>query len=374
MSEKLTDFAWDDSQTLSFFGQEVEPQIDEVLPTEEVAEEEDKTEPKPKPKPEVEEEEEDMTFFENEIDLSENSEDVEEEIVTPAGEDTYYKDLYLDLKEKGLIRNVELEEDEVVDADKLLEIQEQEIEIEVANRVETWAKENINDEAASLLKFLKEGGTVKDFISVKQEVHSVPVGNIEDPAYQEKVVRYQLTKEGWDSEEVEDRIDFLSQTGKLASKASAYEAKLKKEAGELESRRVADLQRQRKEAEERAQAYRTSLHEIAQANPEISGFKITPSKANKLIDNITRPTVELPDGRKVTKIQSQMMEVYQDPEKLLLLSNLLDNDFDFTPLAKKAVDKNTKNIKKHIENRKAGAPRVPGSSTGGIQTLADLLG
>ena len=69
-----------------------------------------------------------------------------------------------------------------------------------------------------------------------------------------------------------------------------------------------------------------------------------------------------------------MLEVYKDPEKLLLLSNLLDSDFDFTPLAKKAVDKNTKNIKKHIENRKAGAPRVPGSSTGGIQTLADLLG
>jgi len=368
---ELDDFSWGGTQeSVEFFGERVEPQIDEALtpPVKETEEEQ----PQGANAPEQEEEEV-ITFFGEEpetLDLEDDEEEKPRETKPKKQKvDNYYNSLFLDLKDKGFYENVELEEGQELTAEDLLDLQEQEIE----NRLNRWGEENLGQIGVDFIKYLRHGGDPSQFLQMQQQNGQYPQGDINDPNFQEHVVRFTLANEGWDSEEIEERIAVLENTGKLSTVAGKYNAKLeakRKEANEaLIAKQKEKAERQKQEFKE----YTNSLAQVAKSKNEIGGFRITPSRANKLIADITKPTVELEDGRVVSKFQNDINQILKDPEKTLLLAHLADNNFDFSQLQRQANNKAAKEIKRNIQNHGVSTSSGPGSSLGGLQTLADLL-
>ena len=102
------------------------------------------------------------------------------------------------------------------------------------------------------------------------------------------------------------------------------------------------------------------------------GFRVTPAKQSTILKNITTPTITLEDGNQITKLQDDLAKAFNDPEKLVALSMVLDNNFDFSSLERKIASQKAKDVKKNIENRRPNPRSVTGSSNIG-GSLADMF-
>lgn len=378
----LDNFNWDGTQPVEFFGEYVEPQIDEAFaaPTQATPTETEEGKPSEKKTETIveEEEEEEMTFFGE----SPETLDLGGEEETPATEETttktkkkatnvdnYYTGLFKDLQDKGIFQNVELEEGQELTAEDLLDLQEKEI----SERIAAWGKETLGETGAQFLKFLRDGGNPSQFLAMQQQAGQIPQGDIADENYQAYVVRYTLANDGWDAEEIEERVQMLQESGKLEKIAVKYNARLEDERKTLQEETLAKQKEAQEKAKQQYEEYRNSLADFAKQNNNVRGFKLTPSKAAKLVDRATKPVVKTEDGRVLTQFQDEMSKAIKDPEKMLLLNILLENDFDFSQIQKVAATQVTKQIKRNIENHATTSSRNPGSSYGAGESLAFLL-
>ena len=377
----LDNFNWGGSQQpVEFFGEKVEPQIDGALQS--PIEEPQPTEPVKAEEPIVEEEEV-VTFFGEDpetLDLGGSQEPGEsKEVVTDNPEpvqkkkatkvDNYYNNLYLDLKDKGFYQNVELEEGQELTAEDLLDLQEQEI----TERISEWGKSNIGETGAEFLKYLRSGGDPSNFLKMQASLGGLPEGDISDERYQENVIRYTLAGEDWDAEEIEDRVAMLKENGKLEKVALKYDTKVREERARAQEELVNEQKEQEKVRKENFRQYKNSLLEVAKTKSEINGFRITPAKANKLVENITKASVTTETGQTLSKFQNDLNQSLKDPEKVLLLAMLVDNNFDFSQIQKQAENKTAKEVKRNIQNHGVSSSG-PGSSLDGLVSLADILG
>ena len=373
----LDNFNWGGSQQpVEFFGEKVEPQIDEALqsPVEE------QTQPETPPVTEVTtEEEEQVTFFGEDpetLDLGdeptepgESTDKVKPEKKKTTKVDNYYNSLYLDLKDKGFYQNVELEDGQELTAEDLLDLQEQEI----TERIAEWGKSNIGDTGAEFLKYLRSGGDPANFLKLQASIGGLPEGDISEETYQENVIRYTLANEDWDAEEIEERVAVLKESGRLEKVAIKYDTKVREERKAAQEELIAEQKEAEKARKEKYKQYKDSLLEVAKTKSEIKGFKLTPAKATKIVENITKPSVTLESGQVLSKFQSDLNESLKDPEKVMLLAMLVDNGFDFSQIQKQADNKSTQQLKRNIQNHGVTSAPEPGSSLGAYASLADLL-
>lgn len=377
----LDNFNWGGSQQpVEFFGEKVEPQIDEALQS--PVEEPQPTEPTKAEEPVVEEEEV-VTFFGEDpetLDLGGSQEPGEsKEVVTdnptPTQKkkatkvDNYYNNLYLDLKDKGFYQNVELEEGQELTAEDLLDLQEQEI----TERISEWGKSNIGETGAEFLKYLRSGGDPSNFLKMQASLGGLPEGDISDERYQENVIRYTLAGEDWDAEEIEDRVAMLKENGKLEKVALKYDTRVREERARAQEELINEQKEQERVRKENFKQYKNSLLEVAKTKSEINGFRLTPAKATKLVENITKASVTTETGQTLSKFQNDLNQSLKDPEKVLLLAMLVDNNFDFSQIQKQAENKTAKEVKRNIQNHGVSSSG-PGSSLDSLVTLADILG
>lgn len=366
----LDNFNWGGTQPVEFFGEMVEPQQSEV-PSSPTQEEPKVEEPKEETTKEPEEE---ISFFGDTPDTLDLGEEVAtDKIVEKKPKTTkvgnYYQDIFQDLKDKGFYQNVELEEGQELTAETLLDLQEKEI----TERIAAWGQDKLGAVGAEFLTFLRDGGDPAQFISMQKQLGEIPVGDLSDESYQEQVVRYTLATDGWDAEEIEDRLDMLKSTGKLGKIASKYDLRVSEERESIKEQTLQQEKQSRLKAQKEFEEYKQSLAETAKATAEIKGYKITPAKANKVIENLTRPSVRTEDGRMVTRFQEQMSNIMKDPSKALLIAALAESDFDFSQIQKSAESKATKQIKRNIENHAVSSSSNPGGSYGDIVSLADIF-
>ena len=356
----LTNFNWDDSSenffNISDSGEEI---VEETKPTEVITPKKVKDEPT-----EVEntteevESTEDTSFF--------DAEDADEEKETETTENpSFYEDVYKDLKEAGIFKHVELEEGEELDADRLYELQQEEIEAEVATRLETWATEDLDEDAKAFIKFKIQGGDTSEFFKTYSANSELGLGDISDENYQDKVIRTQLQKDGWDAEEIEDRLEYLTESGKKEKTAQKYFSKLEKEVElqkqSLETRIQEDKQRVKQQEEQ----FKTSIKDILDTNTDIKGIKISDKDKGIILNLLTKKDQKVDDKRSVTGFQKKLSEVFNDPSKIVLLAKLVNDDFDFSAFEKSVVTKKTREVKKNIEQRQSIRPTGSGSSSGG---------
>lgn len=370
----LMDFNWDEGGADSFFGlnefgaenktpaQQATPaQADELEETEDT----DKPESEDKTKSKKKDEEEKVSFFEEEADEDKSKEK------TSTADGSIYEDVYKDLKEAGIFKHVELEDGEELDADKLYELQQEEIEAEVTSRLDAWASQELDEDAKAFIKFKIQGGDTSEFFKTYQSTSEITLGDIEDEDYQDNLIRYQLQKEGWDKDEIEDRLEFLTESNKKSKFAERYHDRLIKEQEKEKQALVKQAEEQKIRAKQQEEQFRVSIKDTLDTNKEINGIKFTDKDKNNLINFLTKKE-KLEDGRVITGFQKKLSESFNDPKKIALLAKILNDDFDFSSFEKSAITKKTKEIKRNIEQRQSMRPTGSGSSSG-ANSLASLF-
>lgn len=359
-SNDLLDFKWDDSNEDFFETQEekLEDKPEDGLKDDLKDDLEDTPPTKEASKKDAEEEEEnDFEEFEK-----------KEEVVEP--EHSIYVDLYKDLKENGLFNHVEIEEGEDLDAEKFFELQQKEIETQISEKIKAWATEELDDDAQAFIKFKREGGATKDFFKTLEKISEIPVGSIDEEEYQDDVIRYQLSKEGWDRDEIEDRLEFLTKNGTKEKRASKYEEKMKQDVEREKQQTLSELEEEKKLNKKNEEDFKNSLKDTLDKSENIKGFKINTQDKSKLLNLLTKREHKV-GNTTVTGFQKSLSEVFQQPDKLLLLAKLLDNDFDMSGFEKQVKTKHAREIKKgYIEQRKT-YKNNPGSSL--LDSLADFI-
>lgn len=316
------------------------------------------------------EEEEEVDFFDG-TDGDDAPPTTDEELV--GTEDSkYWSEVYNDYKETGLFKHVQIEEGEELSNERMLELQEEEYELEVGARLKTWATQDLDADAQAFIKFKTEGGSTADFFKTYSSNTGLPVGEITDGAYQDKVIRYQLEKEGWDRDEIEDRLEYLTESNRKEKVAKRYDEKIKAE--DLKEKEALTIQagidkkaRMKNEAE-----YTENIKEALNTAKEINGFKITSKDKTDLFNFITKKEFKTESNKTLTGFQKGLAEVFQDTEKMLLLAKLVNNGFDMSEIAKSTKTKQTREVKRNIEQRRTLRPSKTGSNNGS-SPLAELF-
>ena len=365
----LLDFNWDDSSE-SFFGldeQGQEPQPIEKPKTSETTKVDDtSTEDKlEEGKDKNKTKEEKIIFFE----------EGEEDEKSKGGESensNFYADVYKDLKETGIFKHVEIEEDEEIDADRLYELQQEEIEAEVGARLQSWATDDLDEDAQAFIKFKIQGGNTADFFKVYRESTQITLGDIESEDYQDELIRYQLQKEGWDKDEIEDRLEYLTESNKKSKFAEKYFTKLEQEIETQKQNLTKQAEKQKQTTRLQEEEFKNSIKETLDSNTEIKGLKISDKDKGTILNFLTKKDQKIDNNTSITGFQRKLSEVFKDPNKIVLLAKLVNDDFDFSQLEKSSVTKKTKEVKRNIENRQSMRPSGSGSSSG-ANSLASLF-
>ena len=363
----LLNFNWDANGEESFFGlnefgdetpsNEEKQKTPQATPVQSDNPDTDEPEKEKKSK----EEDEKLSFFEEEDKTKKES----------TTDNTFYEDVYKDLKEAGIFKHVELEDGEELDADRLYELQQEEYETEVQKRLEAWATQELDDDARAFIKFKTQGGDTSEFFKTYQNTSEITLGDIEDEDYQDNLIRYQLQKEGWDKDEIEDRLEFLTESNKKSKFAERYHDRLIKEQEKEKQALVKQAEEQKIRAKQQEEQFRVSIKDTLDTNKEINGIKFTDKDKNNLINFLTKRE-KLEDGRVITGFQKKLSESFNDPKKIALLAKILNDDFDFSSFEKSAITKKTKEIKRNIEQRQSMRPSGSGSSSG-ANSLASLF-
>lgn len=367
--ESLVDFDWEEN--IDFFGIEnTGDESPETISTEpEKESEEDVEEESSEPnKNKPSEEDEPIDFF----DTSEEEEPKGEGNPQDPQSTSLYTDLYKDLKETGVFKHIELEEDEDLTIERFLEIQEEEYEQEIESRLEKFVSETLNEDARAMIKFIRDGGSTKEFFETYKEATGIPEGDLEDESYQDSIIRHQLEQEGWDNDEITDRIEFLTESGRKAKVAAKYEEKVQEDREQAKKDLIKKQEQAKKQAKLQEEEYKQSVQEALDSASNIKGITISDKDKPKLFEFLTKKNFKTPTGQNITGFQKNLAEVFKDKEKTVLLAKLLESDFDMSSIEKATTTKQTRKIKSNIETRKSLRPEGSGSSSSG-RSLADFF-
>lgn len=372
----LLDFDWEENDFI------VEPTNNEdneskpIESEEELIEEEpdftefgeEKPEPKPKrgrPKKEETESEE--------VDEGNNDEPLtnEEENNSEPSENSIYTDVFLDLKQGGIFKHVDIEEDEDLDEQRFMELQEEEYEAEMAERMNTWATKELDQDARDFINFKLKGGNTKDFFNSMRQTSEIPKGDIDDEDYQDEVIRFQLAKEGWDSDEIEDRLEYLTSSGKKQKLAEKYEEKVRAFEESEKERLQKEIENKKELAKKNEEEFKEGLKNTISTKSEFFGFKFSDNDKRKVLDFLTKKDQKVGNNF-VTGFQRKLPEVFKDMDKMILFAKLVESDFDMKDFEKQIKTKETKKLRTNIEQRKTTKSSGSGSSSVGT-SLADLF-
>lgn len=367
----LQNFSWDDPG--DFFGIEnsaiEKDEVGEILEVVKIEkdDEEDGDEGKPSGK-------NDISFFGDEEDVEDKGEETSlnlESTRKPAKENIY-EDLYAEMKEGGIFQ-ADLEEGAVLDREKFIELQDLEIEARVDEALEGFMKE-LDEDGAAFIKFKKNGGVTADFFKTYGTTTEIPTGDLDDEAHQERVSRYYYKNiEGLDSEDVDDRIEWLKTSGKLEKYAIKIDTDLKEREEQAKENLQIQSKAEAKAAEVKRKEFIDSVQETLDNTDEIDNFKFTPSEKKSLHSFITKPSIKIGKNLYVTPFQQKLRTALADKGKMLILAKLLSNDFDVSDVVAAKTTEQTKKAKNDLQRQKTVAPVSSGKAETRERGLADFF-
>jgi hypothetical protein len=364
----LADFSWDDGGG-DFFGIEETAVVKKEVV--EKSEEGEDTTTKVKEK-ESEEENEDEEFFGLEVKEGAEGIEVEESEDTEEDESSYIS-IANKMKEGGIFQNIEIPEDEELTGDKFIELQDKEIESRVDEAFEGFFSE-LDVDAAAFLKHKKEGGSTQDFFKVYGQNTGAPTGDLDDESYQEKVSRYYYANvEKDEAEDIDDKIEWLKDSGKLEKYAGKFDQKIKDSEKEQKESLAKAAKTQSKADEDAKVAFANGVQEALDSTDQVDNFTFTKESKKSLLPFITKSNVKVGKNRYVTGMQSKLGTALRDPEKMLILAQLLQNDFDVSDIINNDNTTRTKKLKNDIQRKKTGVKPKSSGRTGSKRSLSDMF-
>lgn len=292
-----------------------------------------------------------------------------------------FTDLALDLKDRGILQHVEINEGDEIDADKLYESIDQEVEARVDETFEAFFEE-VPEEGKALLKHLKSGGSTTDFIRVYgNKSLNLQDFDSKDKKHREQVIAHYLrtTDPEADEEDITDRIEQLEESGRAAKTAEKYFERIQAQ----EERAKLELAERTKTAEkekvENAKSFARFLTNTLDKTEEVKGFKFSSEDRKRLNSLILDPKIKVGKSKYIPEFNFKLGEILKagTPEaaqKLFLLAKLVDTDFDMSDFKVKAKSEVTKEVKSRIKNAKRNVrPSSAGNHNNGKKALAEFI-
>lgn len=323
---------------------------------------EEKEEPKKrgrKPKESQEPPKEKVSFDENgnmtieeEIEIP-DEEPKQTDVEQPSNGDRYFNNVYDTFKEIGVItRHEGLEDGQILDNESLIDIVKKEQEAAAQEMAQNYLSRFQSPEAQKFLEFVGKGGSIHDFFETYRKIDEMGLdGDINDSKFQENIIRNYLSKNGYSSEEVNEQIEMLTDSGKREKYARKYLDQMQ-QAAEAERQRLVE----EREQEERAkkEMFVRSQQNFVQAlesTNDVFGSKLTKEKKETLFQVMFQP-MKRKDGVVTTMFNEKLNMVYSDPVKLVILADLLMNNLDFGKYTKAAETK-------AVQQLRAGLDKAP---------------
>ena len=189
------------------------------------------------------------------------------------------------------------------------------------------------------------------------------LGDIDNENYQEQVIKHGMQLEGYDQEDIEDKIEWLKEGAKLKRHAQKYEAKLDKANAAQKERMLEQQQQQALEAKKQREKLSEDLKSRLDEADTIGQFTFSKQDKKHLHAYMTRPKVKVGKDNYMTQMQADLQGVFQDPEKILIIAKLLRSNFDVSDVIRSTETKVTRKTKDKIE-RKSTNLKSSNSSTG----------
>jgi len=304
---------------------------------------------------------------------SEKNENSKPEEINPDEEVQFFTTLAKTLTEKGIFQNVEIKDGDTIDGEKLIELQDQEIEARLEETFESFFQE-MDEDGIAFLKYKKAGGDTRTFLNAYSQSLELPTSDLSTEEGQEKMLRYYYKNiEKLDAEDVDDRIEWAKE-GKKMEKLSL---KYSKTVTEMEQQRRDQVLLETQEAERAAadsrKEFETSLVKTLQAAEEIEGVPVTKEDKASLGTYLSKPVVKIGKNKYITGMQADIQKIWQDKDrsKLLLLAKFVKAGLKLEGVEKKAVTKKVAEVKKAVFTQRNTAGVSGGSGEGERKSLAD---
>lgn len=349
----LADFNWDNGD--EFFG---------VSSTEDTQVE---TSTKPNKLNEVKEEEEPSQLNGEKEEETDEFFDEENEFKPISSE---WSSIYKELKSKGVI-SIDVEDESSIDAERFIEIQEEEIEARLDETIQAFMNQ-LDEDGKAFLRFKKEGGDTKDFFKVYAEISEVPVPEYDNEKSQEKFLRYYYSNyEELDDDDIDDKIDWLKESGKLSKYAQKFHEQIEEEGEKAKQEALEKQKRLSYQQEEQRKQLIKDLKQTIDSSSEIKSWAITQKDKKELHGYMTKPAVKVGENQYLTQFQNDLQNAFKDKSKMILLAKIISSDFDVTDIKEKAKTEVIKETRQKINNQKLN----PVTSTKGSRNkgLADFF-
>jgi len=312
-----------------------------------------KTPEKKETKDNKKKDEEEVDFFPEEEEEGEEEKDSEKkkEGSTKSGSESATTLNYL--KKKGFL---DLQDEEGNDIDITDENSEDLLEDAWEFSVEKGIKESMQElpeEVKNLIRFTSKGGDPKQYLKNLSTTLSSGVNKDSDISMEETQkasVEQDLKLQGYDDEYIKTHIKVLKDSGKLKEIGEKSYDKIiskQKEQSDLELKAIEDSNKDKKA---QARKFKKDLNDFLNDTKEINTLKIAPIDKKELPKYISEPAVELQDGRKISQLQADLFKTMGDKGKLVLLSKVLRDDFNFSFIEKKALSKDAKKKRRNLRN------------------------
>jgi precorrin-6B methylase 2 len=118
-------------------------------------------------------------------------------------------------------------------------------------------------------------------------------------------------------------------------------------------------------------AFVSSVQETLENTEKVDNFIFTPQSKKSLLPFITKQTVKVGKNKYITPMQDKLQTALRSPERMLVLAQLLENDFDISSVVNSATTARTKTLKNDIQRKKSVKPTSSGR-TGKRRSLADI--
>lgn len=291
----------------------------------------------------------------------------------------FFTGLAEELKEAGILSNVEIPEGKKLTQDEFIDSFDAEIETRVEDTIKALTAD-LGEDGKAYIKFLKNGGKTSQFLQVFAQPSFELEELDEDNEKQiKKVLKYYVENyEDNDPEDVADRIKFIEDSGKAKTQAKKFFKIIKEE----ETERKESLLREQEKADtlkaKNAEKFKTRVAD-ALKKEAVGVLKLTKEDKAILEPFINKPSVKVGKGKYIPAFQVALAktlraETPEDLDALIFLAKLYKDGFNIEGLVTNVKTGVTKEIRKGVRDGRSGLRIHGGGSSSGVtKSLTDYF-
>jgi hypothetical protein len=267
----------------------------------------------------------------------------------------------------------EFEEGKEYTYEELQELLPESINQAVDNKVKDLF-EDLPEDVKELNKFVLNGGNMNDFLSLKNNSLSLSKDmDLTEASEAKRVLKHTLKEEGYDDEYINIQIEALEASDKLEYVATKKYEKWLQETEREEKELIKNQEEKKKREQKSIQDLKSQINTYLSDKKEIEGYAIKPEDKKNMSAYMVDKTYNYGNGVKVSAFQKQLFDLLKDPEKSVLLAQLVKNDLDLTPIKTKTITAKTETDQRDIKRSKSNKIKSASSNNSGSRNLLDYF-